>query len=146
MIDAAREDVRRGLLARSVLPAVVLASTVAVTGHVATYLLAARAVGVTVPAMRLVPLALVVLLAMAVPLSVAGWGPREGVAAWLFSAAGLGAGQGLACAVAYGVIATVANLPGVVVLLIALRQRHLDPAAASSRAVHAVGDGGPGCA
>ncbi len=43
---------------------------------------------------RLLPLALLVLLAMAVPANVAGWGPREGVAAWAFAAAGLGAAAG----------------------------------------------------
>ena len=98
-------------------PGVLLASTVAVACHVATYLLAARAVGVTASPARLVPLALVVLLAMAVPLNVAGWGPREGVAAWLFGAAGLGVAAGVATAVAYGVVATAATLPGIVVLL-----------------------------
>ena len=97
-------------------PGVLLASTVAVACHVATYLLAARAVGVTESPARLVPLALVVLLAMAVPLNVAGWGPREGVAAWLFGAAGLGVAAGVATAVAYGVVATAANLPGLVML------------------------------
>ncbi|MGJ3561879.1 hypothetical protein ACR6C2_41015 [Streptomyces sp. INA 01156] len=30
---------------------------------------------------------------MALPLNVGGWGPREGVAAWAFGAAGLGAGR-----------------------------------------------------
>ena len=42
---------------------------------------------------RMLPLALLVLLAMVLP-SVAGWGPREGVTAWAFAAAGLGADQG----------------------------------------------------
>jgi hypothetical protein len=54
---------------------------------------------------------------MALPLNVAGWGPREGVAAWAFGAAGLGADQGLATAVVYGVMALVAVLPGLLVLV-----------------------------
>ena len=37
--------------------------------------------------------------AMRIPLNVAGWGPREGVAAWAFAAAGLGAAQGSTAAV-----------------------------------------------
>jgi hypothetical protein len=118
---AVREDVRHGLLGRPAWPGVGLASTVAVTGHVATYLLAAHAVGVDATPVQLAPLALVVLLAMAIPLNVAGWGPREGVAAWIFGLAGLGAAQGVATAVAYGVLATVANLPGVVVVTGVLR-------------------------
>lgn len=112
-----RDDVRRGLLGRGTWPGVVVASTVAVAGHVATYLLAARAVGVTVPTATLLPLALLVLVAAALPLNLAGWGPREGMAAWTFAAAGLGAETGVATAVAYGAIVLVATLPGAVVLL-----------------------------
>lgn len=97
-------------------PGVATASTLAVGGHVAMFLLAARTAGVGAPTSRLLPLALVVLLAMAVPANVAGWGPREGVAAWAFAAAGLGAEQGLATAVVYGVLSLVAGLPGLVVL------------------------------
>jgi uncharacterized membrane protein YbhN (UPF0104 family) len=93
------------------------ASVCAVAGHVATYLVAARAAGVDAPPGRLVPLALLALLAMALPVHLAGWGPREGVAAWSFGAAGLGAGQGLETSVVYGVMVLVASLPGAVVLI-----------------------------
>ncbi|GAA4431988.1 hypothetical protein GCM10023169_37190 [Georgenia halophila] len=112
------DDVRHGLLARAAWPGVVVTSVVAVAGHVATYLLAARAVGVTAPLLTLVPLALLVLLAAGLPLNVAGWGPREGMAAWVFGVAGLGAEQGVATAVAYGVMVVFASLPGVVVLAV----------------------------
>jgi uncharacterized membrane protein YbhN (UPF0104 family) len=122
VLRGAREDLRLGVLARRAWPGVVLASTIAVTGHVATYLVAARAVGITTSPARLIPLALLVLVAMAIPLNVAGWGPREGVAAWSFAAAGLGAGQGVATAVAYGAMVTVASLPGALVLLAASRR------------------------
>ena len=118
---AVRADVRRGLLARSVWPGVVLASALAVAGHVLTFLLAARAVGLTTSAADLLPLSLLVLLAAGVPFNVAGWGPREGMAAWSFTVAGLGADQGVATAVAYGVIVLVASLPGVVVVLASTR-------------------------
>jgi uncharacterized membrane protein YbhN (UPF0104 family) len=94
--------------------AVVLASTVAVAGHLATFLIAARAVGSTPALTQLVPLALLVLLAMAVPANVGGWGPREGAAAWAFAAAGLTASAGLATAVVYGVLTLAASLPGAV--------------------------------
>jgi hypothetical protein len=52
---------------------------------------------------------------MVVP-GIAGWGPREGAAAWVFATAGLGADQGVATAVVYGVMALVASLPGALVL------------------------------
>lgn len=106
-------DLRRG---RRAWPAVLLLSGLAVLGHVGSFLLAARTAGVTGSPTTLVPLALLVLLAMAVPLNLAGWGPREGAAAWTFGAAGLGAEHGLATAAVYGVLVLVASLPGALVL------------------------------
>ena len=110
------------LLVRSAWPGVVAASVGALACHLATYLLAARAVGVTASAVTLLPLALLVFVAAALPINVAGWGPREGMAAWAFGVAGLGAGPGLATAVAFGAVVLVANLPGAVALL-AVRRR-----------------------
>jgi uncharacterized membrane protein YbhN (UPF0104 family) len=115
---AVRSDLRSGLLSPATWPGLVVASAGALVGHVATFLVAAHAAGVTASPTRLVPLALLVLLAMAVPVNVAGWGPREGVAAWAFAAAGLGAGQGVATAVVYGMMVLVAGLPGAAVLLV----------------------------
>ena len=110
-LNAAVADIRHGLLRKRALPAVVLASTVAVLGHVLTFLIAARAVGVTAPVSRLLPLAFLSMMAMVLP-NIGGWGPREGVTAWAFSAAGLGAGRGAATAVAYGIMVLAASLPG----------------------------------
>jgi hypothetical protein len=86
-----------------------------VAGHALTFLIAARAAGVTAPPSQMLPLALLVLLAAALP-NVGGWGPREGVTAWAFAAAGLGAAAGVATAVVYGVMVLVASLPGAAVL------------------------------
>lgn len=108
----------RGLLAPTAVVGIVAASLAVLAGHVATFALAARTVGVRMPLAGLVPLALLVLLVAAVPLNIAGWGPREGAAAWAFAAAGAGATQGLAVAVAYGAIVFVATLPGAVLLLV----------------------------
>ncbi len=123
MLQAVRDDLRCGLMVRRAWPGVMLASTVAVALHLSTYLIAARAVGVTTSPMTLLPVALLVLLASGLPLNIAGWGPREGMAAWSFGAAGLGADQGVASAVAYAVIVLVANLPGAVVLMVASGRR-----------------------
>ncbi len=110
---------------------IVLASLLAVAGHTATFVLAARAVGVGIPVSDLLPLALLVLVLSALPLNLAGWGPREGAAAWVFAAAGLGAASGLATAVAFGAIALVGTLPGAV-LLLAGRVRRGRPALPAS--------------
>ncbi len=95
---------------------IVVASTAAVAGYVTMFLAAAWAAGVQASVELLVPIALLVLVAMAVPVNVAGWGPREGVAVWAFAHAGLDASTGLTVAVVYGVMSIVATLPGVVVL------------------------------
>jgi uncharacterized membrane protein YbhN (UPF0104 family) len=123
MLRKAVADLREGLLARRAWPGIVLASAVVVAGHAATFLIAARTAGSTASPLRLLPLALLVLLAMGVPTNIAGWGPREGVAAWAFSVAGLGAAQGVATAVVYGVMVLVASLPGAGVLIVELLHR-----------------------
>ena len=71
------------------------------------------------------------LLAAALP-NVGGWGPREGVTAWAFAAAGLGASLGVATAVVYGVMVFVASLPGAAVL-VAVLARRAEPACLSAR-------------
>jgi hypothetical protein len=55
--------------------------------------------------------------------SAGGWGPREGVTAWAFGAAGLGAQRGVTTAVVYGVMVFVACLPGAAVLAVAWFRR-----------------------
>jgi hypothetical protein len=62
------------------------------------------------------------MLIMVLP-SVGGWGPREGGTAWAFAAAGLGAEQGVATAVVYGVMVLVASLPGAAFLAAAWFRR-----------------------
>ncbi|HST82372.1 MAG TPA: lysylphosphatidylglycerol synthase transmembrane domain-containing protein [Kineosporiaceae bacterium] len=109
-------DVRRGLLSRGNRLGILATSTGVLAGHVATFVIAARAAGATASLGRLLPLLLLALLAMTLPLNVGGWGPREGATAWAFSAAGLGAAQGLTVAVVYGMFALVASLPGAAVM------------------------------
>jgi hypothetical protein len=120
--SAAARDVRDGLLAARAWPAIALASALVVAGHAVTFLIAARTAGATAPPSEMLPLALLVLLAAALP-NVGGWGPREGVTAWAFAAAGLGPSHGVATAVAYGVMVFVATLPGAVVLVVAWWRR-----------------------
>ena len=116
IVRAARADVRDGLIDRRAWPVITITSVVVALGHGCVFLVAAWTTGADASPARLWPLAMLVLLAMTVPLSVGGWGPREGVAAWAFAAAGLGAAQGVATATAYGVLGLVATLPGGLVL------------------------------
>jgi uncharacterized membrane protein YbhN (UPF0104 family) len=111
-------EIRTGLLARRNWPGITFASTAVLAGHLATFVVAARAAGSSASLTRLAPLMLLALLAMSLPINVGGWGPREAVTAWAFGAAGLTATQGLTTAVVYGVFAFVAALPGAVVVLV----------------------------
>jgi uncharacterized membrane protein YbhN (UPF0104 family) len=128
-VRAAGADLRDGVLAKRAWPGIVLASTLAVAGHLATFLIAAWTAGSVASPVRLLPLALLALVAMGVPASIAGWGPREGVAAWTFGVAGYGAALGVRTAVVYGVMVLVASLPGAVVLLVDWGRRNTASAA-----------------
>ncbi len=112
------DDLRHGLLAQRTWPGITIASALVVAGHTAVFLIATQTAGSTAPTLQLLPIALLVLLAMGIPTNIGGWGPREGMAAWAFGAAGLGAAQGVAAAVVYGVMALVATLPGAGVLAV----------------------------
>jgi uncharacterized membrane protein YbhN (UPF0104 family) len=111
-------DLRKGLLGQRNGAGILVASVIVLAGHLATFLVAARAAGSSAPIAQLAPLMVLALLAMTLPVNVGGWGPREGVLAWAFAAAGLGAAQGLTIAVVYGLLAFVASLPGIGVLAV----------------------------
>jgi uncharacterized membrane protein YbhN (UPF0104 family) len=117
-VRAAVRDVRDGLAAPGIWPGVVLASVMVVAGHATTFVIAARTAGATASTVQMLAPTLLVLLAMGIPANVGGWGPREGVAAWAFGTAGLGADLGVSTAVVYGVMGLVANLPGGGVLVL----------------------------
>ena len=110
-------DLRRGLLVPGVWPQLTLASLLVVAGHTATFVVAARVAGCTAPLGELIALLMVVQIAAGIPLSVGGWGPREGIAAWAFAAAGLGAANGVTVATLYAVLMLTAVAPGAGLLL-----------------------------
>ena len=110
-------DLRRDLLTSGVWPQLTLASVLVVVGHTATFVIAARVAGCTAPLGELVALLMVVQTAMVIPLSIGGWGLREGAAAWAFAAAGLGAATGVTVATLYAVLMLAAVAPGAGLLL-----------------------------
>ncbi|WP_448809715.1 lysylphosphatidylglycerol synthase transmembrane domain-containing protein [Agromyces bauzanensis] len=107
---------------------VVVASIVVVACHVVTFGVAVGAVGATLPPLRLAAIALVVLLAGSIPLSLGGWGPREGIAGWAFAVAGLGASTGVAASALFGVITMIAVAPGLVLAVMSAVRRGRTPA------------------
>ena len=110
--QAVSADLRCGLLAPDVWPQLTLASVLVVAGHTVTFVIAARVAGCTAPLGELVALLMVVQAAVVIPLSIGGWGLREGAAAWAFAAAGLGAAAGVTIATLYAVLMLAAVAPG----------------------------------
>ncbi|WP_181935607.1 lysylphosphatidylglycerol synthase transmembrane domain-containing protein [Wenzhouxiangella sp. 15190] len=117
-----REDIHAALLARAAWPRQLASSVAIVFSYVLVFALAGRAVGVGVEFTLLLAVALPILLAMLIPLSVAGWGFREAAAASVWLALGLPAEQGVAVAMAYGLVNLAASLPGALPLLVRPRQ------------------------
>jgi uncharacterized membrane protein YbhN (UPF0104 family) len=116
-------DAHRALFAKDALPVQLLSSTLIVATFLATYVVAARAVGVSTPLWTLLPLVAPVLLSMLIPVTVAGWGVREATAAALWGAAGLTVVDGVAISAAYGLLVLLSSLPGAVILMISGRDR-----------------------
>jgi hypothetical protein len=106
---------------REALPPQLISSSIIVASYLLTFVIAARAIGSYTPLATLVPLIPIVLLAMLLPISIAGWGVREGVAALLWAAAGLSAVEGAAISATYGLLILISSLPGAGVLLVGLR-------------------------
>jgi uncharacterized membrane protein YbhN (UPF0104 family) len=111
-------DARAGLLSNRIWPGVVLLSVAAVAGYLALFVVAARAAGSQAALGELLPVLVLALLAMGLPFSIGGFGPREAVSAVAFGAVGFGATLGLTAAVVYGALSLIACLPGLGVLLL----------------------------
>lgn len=114
-------DIKRGLFSPGVWHLQLGSSLAIVMSYGLVMVCAARAIGVDIAALQLLALAPVLLLAMLVPLSVAGWGLREGAAAGTWALVGLPSAQGVAISLAYGVLVLLSSLPGI---WVALDRRH----------------------
>lgn len=79
----------------------------------------ARAAGVSLPAQAWATLIPLILTAMLIPLSVGGWGWREGAAALLFPIIGASPGAGVAAGITYGAAILIAALPAAFLILTA---------------------------
>ncbi len=112
------DELRAGLGSPAAFARVALASAIVVACHVACFAIATKAVGASVPAPRMLAIALIVLLAASIPLNVGGWGPREGMAGWAFALAGFGASAGIAASTLFGVLSIISVAPGALVMMI----------------------------
>jgi uncharacterized membrane protein YbhN (UPF0104 family) len=114
-------DIARVFWERGVwLPQIALSLAI-VASYVGVFALAGAALGVALPALAWLAIAPLVLAAMLIPVSIGGWGVREGAAAALFPLAGVDASHGLAIAILYGLTSLAGSLPGLA--LLGLRRR-----------------------
>ncbi len=126
-------DSRRALFTARALPIQLTTSLLVVATYLGVYLLAARALGVTTPVAVLLPPMCLSLLAMLVPLSIAGWGLRETAAAIAWPLAGLDAADGVAISVVYGALVLISSLPGGLILLAGLYRARRDTTASNGK-------------
>lgn len=92
---------------------------------------ALRALSLSLPPRAALQIFPFVLLSMAMPFSFAGFGPREAATAALYHAAQLSHADGVAFALAYGVLALLAAVPGVLLFAVSRRPERgaLEPGA-----------------
>lgn len=99
---------------------VVLAQVALSAGTTACILIAfwasAAAVGLSLSFAAVVTLVPLILLTMLVPITISGWGLREGAAAALLPLAGATASASLAASVVFGLVGLAAVLPGLLVV------------------------------
>lgn len=115
-----RHDLYLSLLNRTVLPVQLGSSLLVLASYLGVFLCLAWGAGYldSVESGAVIAgLGSILLLSMVIPLTVAGWGIREGAAAVLWPMVGLPAEQGVALSVGYGALVLVSSLPGVVFLV-----------------------------
>ncbi|MCF3972774.1 lysylphosphatidylglycerol synthase transmembrane domain-containing protein [Paracoccus salsus] len=116
-LAAQRRTATTALLAPSVLWRQLLLSLIAVLANLGAFYFAARATGVDLPPVAALVLTPLILFTMLIPITVSGWGLREGAAAGLFPLAGFSPEAGLAASIAFGLIFLLGSLPGLAVMV-----------------------------
>lgn len=107
---------RKAILGSDVVLIHVLVSTAIALSYVAVFWVCAQSISIDIPlgiAFMIFPPAL---LAMAIPITPAGWGLREAASIGLWIAAGLDPSDAAAVSILYGVLNLVGTLPGAIVL------------------------------
>lgn len=108
---------RTAVLTPAVLPHQVLLSLGTTALNLLAFALCARATGTTMAVTAVLIVVPLILFTMLIPISISGWGLREGAAAALFPVIGASATEGFAASLAFGLMFLLSTLPGVFVLL-----------------------------
>jgi len=110
-------DSRKTLLHPFIFTAVVLISFLAYLNMAVTVWLIALALGLKVSLSDCLVLVPVAVLAATIPISIGGWGVREGAIIGLFATVGVSSANSLALSVLFGVAGILVSLPGVAIWL-----------------------------
>ena len=125
-IGATARQMRGGFLrsvaARPALTGQIVLSLGTTLCNLAAFAVCARAVGVDLSLPATAALVPLILFTMLIPVSISGWGLREGAAATLLPIAGVTASGGLAASIAFGLVLIAAVLPGLLLVWITPRQ------------------------
>ena len=89
----------------------------------AAFAFSALAVGLSLSFAAVVALVPLILLTMLIPVTISGWGLREGAAVALLPLAGASASESLAASVTFGLVGLAAVLPGAAVVWMRSRER-----------------------
>jgi len=113
----ALQPLTKALFAKEVMPGQFLYSAAIATCNLAAFAFAAQAVGVELSVVEITALVPMILFAMLVPLTVSGWGIREGAAALILPIAGISVADSVAASVMFGLALLISVLPGAFVVM-----------------------------
>jgi uncharacterized membrane protein YbhN (UPF0104 family) len=127
MLRGVRCAIAQSLLARPVIVPQIALSLATTLCNLAAFAFCAIAVGHGLSPVAVAAFVPLILLMMLVPVTISGWGLREGAAVVLFPLAGSTASGGLAASVAFGLMLIVASLPGSLAVLLGPRRGPVGP-------------------
>lgn len=110
-------DARRTMLHPIIFPTLTAVSMLAYANMSITVWLIALSLGLNVSALDCLVLVPVVVLAATIPISVGGWGVREGAIVVLFATVGVPSGQALTLSILFGIAGILISLPGIAIWL-----------------------------
>lgn len=111
------EPLAKALFSKSVLPTQLSLGAAILLCNLLAFGFAAMAVGVELSFIEVTALVPVVLFAMLIPLTVSGWGVREGAAALVLPIAGVSVSNSVAASIMFGVAILIAVAPGALLAL-----------------------------
>lgn len=114
-------DFRTAVLAKNAIIGQALLSGLIAGSYVLVFWCCVRALGISFSAETALAVLPPALLAMAIPITPAGWGLREAAAVGMWVAAGMAAGDAAAASILYGLVNLAGALPGAAFLAIGPR-------------------------